>query len=289
MESQSPCEFELLLAPVDKPPIDASVRASPVLHPGGKASGLRWAFRNITPQQQAERALQASLPQVHQAERLASIGTLAAGIAHEISNPLQAITLCSQYALQCGREAGIQDLLETIGQEARRAGQIVKGLLTFARAERAPKTAVDFNDVVRRAADLARAHFPPERLRLELRLVRRVPEILLNGAEIEQVLINLVRNAVEAARGPAHVIISTVLDPDGLRLIVEDDGPGIPREHLQRIFDPFFTTRQVEGGAGLGLSIAHGIVMDHGGSITVRNRGGRGAAFTIRLPVPGRG
>jgi signal transduction histidine kinase len=230
-------------------------------------------------------ALRQSVEQLRRSERLASIGTFAAGIAHEINNPLNAILMTAEYALRfaSGKDGG--DALARIVAEARRGGEIVRGVLQFARQEHKERTRCHLNDVVRNSLDVARTYFAVSGLGLDLALADGLPEVLLNPIEIEQVIVNLVKNAVEAATGSVLVTVRTGADADAVVIEIEDDGPGIPEDVRPLVFDPFFSTRRKAGGTGLGLSICHGIVTSHGGSIGVRSTPGQGTVFTIRLPA----
>ncbi len=230
-------------------------------------------------------ALRQSEEQLRRSERLASLGTLAAGIAHEINNPLNSIILTADYALQFPAEVEPDRAYETIIKEAQRGGRIVKSVMKFARKDVSPKSPHQLNEVVARAVELVRTYVHSTRLRLDLNLAPNLPTITLSPEEIEQVIINLVQNAVEAAKGEVQVKLITEREGDHVRLAVEDNGPGISEDNLQRIFDPFFSTRHSAGGTGLGLSICHAIVAEHGGSILVQSRLAEGTRFTVRLPV----
>ncbi len=233
--------------------------------------------------------LKASLSQLRRSERLASLGTLATGIAHEINNPVNAILLSSQYALTIKDEPGtmpeITAALESIGNEARRCGKIVKNILRFGRQDACPqRTPQDLNEVVRRGAELASRYTERGRLQLHLELEPDLPAMKVDAIGIEQVLINLVQNAAQAGTGGVKVHVRTERMNGGARVVVSDDGPGIPADKLQHIFDPFFSTRRERGGTGLGLSMVHGIIAEHGGTIDVDSAPGRGTTFSIHLP-----
>lgn len=219
-------------------------------------------------------------------ERLASIGTLAAGVAHEINNPVGGILMAAQYALESRDDStAVERALNDIASNATRCGHIVKNVLKFAREQTSPKAPAELNQVVRHARDLV-CRFAEERgSTLELVLTRGLPHVLMNQVEIEQVIINLVENAVQA--GARRIILRTEAVGDLVRVAIHDDGSGITQENGQRLFDPFYTTRYQEGGSGLGLSIAHGIVADHGGAIDLESEVGRGTTMTITLPRAG--
>lgn len=231
-------------------------------------------------------ALRRSLEELRRTERLASIGTLAAGIAHEINNPINAILMTAQYGVDYGEDLDPRTAYRSIIEQAERCGRIVKGILQFARHERLQKTRCDVNDVVRQAALLAKTYMASPGLTLDFDLAPDLPELLLSRTEFEQVIVNLVKNAIEAAHGRVSLRIGTCRDEAAVLITVADDGPGMQPETASQVFDPFFSTRQHRGGTGLGLSICHRIVADHAGTIAVQSRPGEGTTFLIRLPVP---
>jgi PAS domain S-box-containing protein len=222
-------------------------------------------------------------------ERLASIGTLAAGVAHEINNPIAGILATAELASASLGEPGasgrLARLLEHMVAEAQRCGRIVKSVLQFARAEPTERWPHDLNDVARRVGDIARAAVEAAGADLRLALAPVLPAVPMNPTEIEQVTINLVRNAVQA--GARRVEIRTDARDGRVRLRVADDGRGIPEADAPRIFEPFFTSRREEGGTGLGLSVVHGIVAAHGGTVGVESRPGEGTVVSVELPVRG--
>jgi signal transduction histidine kinase len=229
--------------------------------------------------------------QLQQAERLASIGTLATGVAHELNNPLNTIMLSAEYAqsLHDGQATTDPDDLEStltdILYEARRCGAIVKNLLRLARNEPLQKEPNDLNEIVRHTVDLADHYFPQANMALHCDLAEHLPDVVLNATEIGQILVNLLQNALDAAAEEAQVTIRTRADQTSVRLIVQDSGPGIPAEHMPHIFDPFYSTRRHEGSIGLGLSIVYVIVTDHQGTIRIQSAPGQGTAFVITFPL----
>jgi signal transduction histidine kinase len=161
-------------------------------------------------------------------------------------------------------------------------------VLQFARQEFIETWLSDLNEVVRRARDLVRGDVEAHRARLALELADQLPQVPLNPTAMEQVLVNLLRNAIQSGGTDTTVTVRTELVSDQVRLSVEDDGPGMPEEVRTQIFDPFFTTRREHGGTGLGLSLAHGLVHEHGGTITVDSLPGRGTRLAVELPLAGR-
>jgi PAS domain S-box-containing protein len=262
------------------------------------------AARDVTVQKQAEIDLKQSMERERQlqrqlmfADRMASVGTLAAGVAHEINNPLAYVT--GNLDLLLEDLAGLEDRLPrerlddlvAMAADARegaeRIRRIVGGLRTFSRADEEDRKVIELRPLLDVAVNMTF-----NEIRHRARLVRehgRVPAVLADDARLCQVFINLLINAAHAVGeepGPEHEIrIVTATDEEGRAVItIEDSGPGIAKDILPRIFDPFFTTKAVGFGTGLGLSICHNIVRSLGGDLTARNRPGRGASFRLALP-----
>jgi len=222
-----------------------------------------------------------------QAEKMAALGRMAGGVAHEINNPLGGILAFVQLLIRDSQgDPDLRESLDTIEQCTLRCKGIVDSLLSFSRQSRLDACeAVDLNAVAEVALTIARLD-PRARdadLRLDLQPCLGPAEGQANL--LEQVIVNLVQNALHAAGDGGEVVVRTRSDHDGwIRLEVEDSGTGIPEEILPHIFEPFFTTKPVGEGTGLGLSICFGIVEEHGGELTARRADGGGAIFTLRLP-----
>jgi len=243
-------------------------------------------FEDISEEKRAEAALREAEQRLYHSERLASIGTLAAGIAHEINNPIGSILLAAQYALSVGTAGDevARRSLEDIAGHARRCGGIVKNVLRFARQETLERRPCDLNECVERIRDLARQVAEGRSASVEFDLCEKPLPVLVNPTAIEQVLLNVIRNAVEADEAGGRVSVVSEAGPGSARVVVRDEGRGMSVEEKTYLFDPFYTTRRVEGGTGLGLSISHGIVTDHGGAIHVDSQPGRGTTITVELP-----
>lgn len=241
--------------------------------------------RDITERNRTQLALQQTL-------RLASVGTLAAGIAHEINNPIAAVLTAAETALSvCDDPQSarmVKECLENVVSSATRCAGIVRNVLKFARHEPTEKSLHPLHEILDRALNHARAFLVPDNATLVVDEHLDGSEVLVNPLEIEQVVANLIQNAVRAADGPVTVHVSTERSPTGVQFKVSDDGRGMTEEEKAHAFDPFFTTRQQDGGTGLGLSIAYSVVHDHGGSIEVDSRLGHGATVTVELPLPER-
>ncbi|MBA2491043.1 MAG: PAS domain-containing protein [Gammaproteobacteria bacterium] len=237
---------------------------------------------------QRRQALAEAEDRVRQAERLASLGTLAAGIAHEVNNPLNSILMNAELGIvslqnERAREK-LPRLLDTIIKEARRGGAITRNVLQFAKADQfTPKRLADLNNLILRARDYVAPVLHDSTVELEFALEPALPRIELNQIALEQAMVNLINNAVQS--GGSKVKIETAREKDYARVTVTDDGRGIPEAELQHIFDQFYTTRRSQGGSGLGLSLVHRIIADHDGTVEARRRKGRGTQFILRLPL----
>jgi len=226
--------------------------------------------------------------QLRHADRLATIGLLAAGVAHELNEPLGNILGFAQLARKCQRlpESAKQDI-EKIESASLHAREVIKKLLVFARQMPPEKTRVNLDQVVEEALDFVGARCAEAGIEVECSLSRDLPEITADPAQLNQVLVNLVVNALQAMPEGGKLTVRTRACENDVSLIVEDTGVGMSEEALERIFVPFFTTKDVGEGTGLGLPVVHGIVTSHGGSIEVESKLGRGTRFEIRLPVEG--
>ncbi|MBK7949043.1 MAG: HAMP domain-containing histidine kinase [Deltaproteobacteria bacterium] len=233
--------------------------------------------------------LRASLVRLEEQQRLVAVGTLAAGIAHQINNPIGAIAAAAQYALIAGEDddaAAIrEEALSTVVDEARRCGRIVRSVLQFARDEPTPKWVESLNPVVVRACEQTRDYVEERGGRLELRLADEPLAVRMSPIDLEQVVVNLIRNGAESRKDGANVEVATVGVDDEAWLLVVDDGDGIDPTLRTRVLEPFFTTRLAEGGSGLGLSVVHGIVQSHGGALELDGLPAGGTRICVRLPL----
>jgi C4-dicarboxylate-specific signal transduction histidine kinase len=238
-----------------------------------------------------EQELRTKQEQLVQAGKLATLGELSTGIAHELNNPLNNIGLfvgnaIDQIEMHEQDRGRIVRHLRQAMQQVRKATEIITHLRTFGRAAPVGREAVRVNEVIERALSLMAEQLRLRQIRVERRLSPADPSVLGSPIQLEQVFINLLTNARDALmESPRRVIqIATGEAADAVTITVADTGPGIPEGLEARIFDPFFTTKEVGKGTGLGLAITYGIIKDHGGTITLINQPGRGATFQIRLP-----
>lgn len=222
------------------------------------------------------------------AEQLAALGTLAAGISHEINNPLNSILVNAELGLMkldSGHGAErIRPVLESIVEDVRRCARITESVLNLAKENDILKSAADLNDIVLRARELVASHLQLHDASIELDL-GDLPELRLDANAMESAMVNLMRNAAESGRLGVAVSIRTRLESGAVTVEVSDDGPGIAPEHIDHVFDPFYSTKRADKGTGLGLSLVHNTITDHGGTIGVTSRVGEGTTFEIRLPV----
>jgi len=224
--------------------------------------------------------------QLFRSEKLASLGKLAAGVAHEINNPLTGILTNSSLLLEdLPADDPRREDVEVMVHETIRCREIVKRLLDFARQTKPQKRLADINALIENIILLVRNQTSFRNILIEKQLEAGLPEVLVDPDQIQQVFVNVILNAAEAMPKGGTLTIKSAISVGGQQLVVTlaDTGPGIPEEVRERIFDPFFTTK--EHGTGLGLSITYGIVEQHGGSISVESSVGKGSMFVIQLPV----
>ncbi|SER79444.1 HAMP domain-containing protein [Vreelandella subterranea] len=237
---------------------------------------------DIEDRQQREIELEKRL---RKSKKLAELGVLAAGVAHEIGAPL---TVINGQAQRLARRDVIGDderaRLSRIRGEVERIVEIVRQLMELGRQHNVEKDQQPLDELMHNASALVEDELEPRGVYLETHLPRPTPTLLANGQQIIQVLTNLLRNAAQA-EGVGHIRVRAEQQEHELHLWVEDDGPGIPTSHHQQVFDPFFTTKPVGQGSGLGLSMVHRIINDHGGTIGVFNSPLGGAGFEITLPL----
>lgn len=226
--------------------------------------------------------------EVARGEKLASIGQLAAGIAHELNNPLTGVLTFTSLLRQKMPE-GSQDAedLDLVIRETKRCASIIRRLLDFAREKPPEKTDVDLNELAQETVRFVERSAALQQVTIETDLAPDLPLLNGDGDLIKQVLMNLIVNAQQAITGPGHILVRTRLHPERqmAEVSVTDTGCGIPAANLQRIFEPFFTSKEVGKGTGLGLSVSYGIVKAHGGEIEVESTEGEGSTFRVYLPV----
>ncbi|TVR63540.1 MAG: response regulator [Gemmatimonadales bacterium] len=267
--------------------------AATAMREGSTIVGVHGISRDITDERRRDE-------HVRRTQRLASLGTLTSGVAHELNNPLTAIVGMTQLLRDDPALAHHRPMLETVVREARRTSRIVTDLRQLARKsqdEDADHGEVDLNEVATHALRVRRYALETQSTRVDSRFAPDLPRIRGDQGRLVQVILNLLVNAEQAVQEMPmgrRIEVRTRRNGSHAMLEVHDNGPGIPAEHQERIFDPFWTTKGAEAGVGLGLSLCHSIVADHAGSIQLDSGAGRGTRFVVRLPLmdrrdPGKG
>ncbi|UCG12757.1 MAG: PAS domain S-box protein, partial [Deltaproteobacteria bacterium] len=249
---------------------------------------LRRELDDLRENERMRRELEETQKQLVQAEKIASLGRLAAGVAHEINNPLAGVLIYADMLLKelKGNEQWRKDLEEIISQTLR-CKQIVARLLEFSRQSLDERVLFDVNTVIGHCVELLQHQSLFHNVEIKQDLESDLPQILGNPGELEQVFTNLMLNAADAMEGRGIMTISSgsELEAQQVLLAFGDTGPGISPEVREKIFEPFFTTKPVGVGTGLGLSVVYGVIQRHGGSIEIDSTPGSGATFIIRLPL----
>ena len=254
----------------------------PILDSNARPVGWLEIYEDITSQRHFQ-------SKILQTEKMAALGQLVSGIAHELNNPLTAIMGYAQLLLGRGQTGDPLREAEHIYQEAERARRIVKNLLYFARESKPERLQANFNEIVERTLALRSYELKIQNISVECSLASNLPTTLADPYQLQQVFLNLLVNAEQSlihSRGGGRVSIRTY-QPSAKRVAFEvaDDGPGVPADIASRIFDPFFSTKAPGEGTGLGLSIAYGIVKQHGGDVYFENQPSGGARFVVDLPL----
>ncbi len=265
--------------------VHLEVTTSPIFNNAGHVETAVHVARDITGRKQMEEQLIVT-------DRLASIGELASGIAHELNNPLTSVIGFSQLLLEQDTPEDIKEDIEIVHREAQRAAEVVKNLLTFARKHPPAKQPVNINEVIENTLKLRAYEQKVNNIRVNIRLAPDLPEVMADNFQLQQAFLNITINAeyfMLEAHNRGTLTITTKKSGDMVIISFADDGPGIAPENLGHLFDPFFTTKEVGQGTGLGLSICHGIMTEHGGRIYAKSKPGKGATFIVELPVSGSG
>ncbi len=251
---------------------------APLFSREGRQIGRLLIFDDITDRDELERKLV-------QADKLSSIGLLAAGVAHEVNTPLAVISTYAQMlAKQVSEDDGKSRLLEKIAKQTFRASEIVNSLLNFSRTSPTEYVDLDVNRVIRETASLVEHQFQKTGVDTQLNLADGLPAVRGNAGKLQQVFLNLFINARDAMPAGGTLTVRTWAESGFAHIEVADTGQGIPQEHLTRIYDPFFSTKGPKKGTGLGLSITYGIVQEHQGIIEVDSTLGRGTRFRLEFP-----
>lgn len=255
------------------------------------------SLRDLSVRKRLEADREEMQRQLFQTSKLASIGELSAGVAHEINNPLNGIINFAQLLKdeERPRSEFEQQMIDGIIDEGERIAQIVRGLLAFARADTYEVSRVRFADSIKTSIALFGRQFEKDGITVEIELERDLPSVRADGSRLRQVVVNMISNAHHALKAkPADSVEQKLFrirarrggnNGEIVRVEFYDNGVGIKREYLAKVFDPFFTTRRETGGTGLGLSVSFGIVRDFGGAIKVESKEGKFTRFIIELPA----
>jgi len=255
--------------------------ASPLLDAEGKPAGVIISVRDMTTEKKLEQ-------QIIQSERLAAMGQMIGGFAHELNNPLTSILGMAELLQEGDVSEGARKQLLILHKEARRAAEIVQNLQYFARPPAPGKSPVNLNELVQRTVQMQAYALRKSNITVDFLPEPAIPAVVADPNQLMQVFLNLLLNAEQAVRetrDKGTIRIRVGRNPDSVWVVFQDDGPGIAPENLTHIFDPFFTTKRPGRGTGLGLSICKTVLREHGGNIEASSGPGGGAVFTITLPV----
>ncbi len=281
MSTAQPATIECELTNHNKRVFD--VTTTPIIDAEGHVTHTVHVMHNVTERLKMQ-------AQLIQSEKLAALGELVAGVAHELNNPLTAVVGYAQLLQRTSLDVETQSQLDMICHEAQRMARIVRNLLTFARQHEAARQLCNMNDIVQHVLELRAYELRTSNIKVVTDLDPTLPHTMADPHQLQQVFFNLIGNARQAMetvdrRGTLTVRTLTVRGGEAVQVMVQDDGPGILPEVKDKVFDPFFTTKEVGQGTGLGLSVCYGIVSDHNGRIWVESEPGQGATFIVELPV----
>lgn len=224
--------------------------------------------------------------ELREKENLALIGEVVSSIAHSLSNPLNIISGNADYLLLNRKQGEAEyDELKTIVDETTRITKSLRGLLNFSRPLNVEKTRVNLNQLAEEVISKSKYSVGKKEITFKRSFDKEIPEIMADKAQIEEVISNIVINAIQAFSENGEISLKTASLNKGVTIEISDNGPGIPKENIEKIFRPFFSSKGYGKGTGLGLSIAKRIITEHGGSIKVRSQNGKGTSFTINLPL----
>ncbi len=277
-QTDHPFEFDLLRKDSSRLTVEATTIT---VERGGKPQ-IICISRDVTQRKQMEQ-------QLHLAGRLAAVGQLAAGVAHELNNPLSAVQGFAQFLAQRSNlDEATKGDIETIYREAQRATKITSNLLSFARKYTPEKRLISVNEALEHSLELHAYRMRVNNVEVVTQLDPDLPKTMADFHQMQQVFVNIITNAEQAlteVHGKGRLVVKTKRVGDMIRVSFTDDGPGIPDDILKSVFDPFFTTKEVGQGTGLGLSICYGIVREHGGRLYAKSDTGKGATFVMEIPI----
>ncbi len=274
-------DYETQLTCADRRHVDVMISASFLRDEAGRVCGFEAIIKDITEWKLVQ-------DRMKEADRMASIGRLAAGLAHEINNPLGIIMGYTGLLIKELKDNGqaVADL-QVINRNAEACKKIVEDLLNFSRTTESVPEQMNINAVIDEVLDMLSYRLREKDAAIQREYQDGIPELTADAKKIRQVFINIIMNAFQAIDRGGKITIVTVYDKsaDRVRVSISDSGCGIPGENINKVFEPFFTTKQPGDGTGLGLSVSYGIVREHGGEITVESTHGKGSTFTVSLPL----
>ncbi|MDJ0990568.1 MAG: ATP-binding protein [Desulfobacterales bacterium] len=279
------CQVDVLRKDGQRIPI--SLNAAIVYENGDEVATVGF-FHDLRETLQIQKELEQTQVQLLQAEKMASLGKLAAGVAHQINNPLGGIILFAGLMLEeYDLEEAAREDLNRILRDAERCKDTVKELLEFARQTRHEMRPLDINEAIVRTLFLLENQTLFQNIEIMRQLDDGIPPVRGDSQQLNHLFMNIILNAVQAMQGSGKLTVSTKRGPNGKRahIAIADTGPGIPPDVMPQIFDPFFTTKEEGEGTGIGLSLVYGIVENHGGTIRAVNREPNGTCFFIELPL----
>ena len=254
---------------------------SPIIDPRGTVVGFLGAHRDITEQKLLEQQLVRS-------QKMETFGTLAAGIAHEVGNPLTSISSIVQVIQRTTKDHFAQEKLELVKNQVNRIAKIIRELVDFSRPSAYEVKEADVNTIIRDAINIVQYGKKVHDITFVIELDENLPQVSVVHDQLVQVFLNIAMNAVDACDGkPGTIRISSRPNAENIEVVIEDSGKGIPDGDFVKIFDPFYTTKEVGKGTGLGLWVSYGIVKNFGGDIRVESKEGKGSVFTVILPLKG--
>jgi len=264
-------------------PFYTQLLISPILEKDGKVSGYFAIHRDLTEKRTLERQL------IH-TQKMESIGTLAAGIAHEVGNPLASISALVQVAQRSSKDPFVNEKLSLVKSQITRISKIIRDLVDFSRPSNYELELTDINKVIHEAVEITKVGTKAKDITFETNLSDSIPMLPLIADQIQQVFLNILLNAVDAIsekkeKKNEKITVTSQADSDWLTITFVDTGPGIKEENINKIFEPFFTTKKEGKGTGLGLWVSYGIVKSFQGDIKVKSKINEGTTFVIKLPI----
>jgi two-component system, sporulation sensor kinase E len=270
--------YEAVRLKKDGQPVHVSLTISPIRDESGRVVGASRIVRDMTEQKKLQE-------QLRRTERVAELGTLASGMAHEIGTPMNVILGRAEYLMERVKEEPIKKGLQTIVSQVERITRVMNQLLAFARRKPVERRAHDLQKTIEDNLEIFEQRLARHRIIVERSFAASCPPVFADADQMSQVVINLVMNAIHAMPEGGTLKVGVSSHEGMVRLIVADTGHGIPQDVVAKIFDPFFTTKEFGKGTGLGLTVVKGIIEEHQGTIAVESAAGKGTTFTIHLPV----